>query len=107
MRWTASCGRGSVSGARAWTSLQPNAFGYWTIEEERFNGLAGVRPEFVPSISLREYIFGEAFGAVAAIAFLRHFEDETVRGLHRVIVTSHRIYIGLGVSEFHASAGFE
>ena len=54
-----------------------------------------------------EDILGETLCAETPAAFLCHFEDEFVRGLHRVIVTSHRIYIGLGASDIRASAGFE
>lgn len=46
------------------------------VEEETGDSLADIVPQFVPGFGLREDIFGQALGAVAAVGFLYHLKHQ-------------------------------
>src|SRR5258708_3221961 len=46
------------------------------VEEERRGRFNHVLTQLVPRIRLREDVLGEAFGAIAAVGFLDHFEHQ-------------------------------
>ena len=64
--------------------MQAEALGNGPIdqigEEVGTDGLADVGAKFIPGLALRANVKGQAFGAIAAIGFLRDLEDQFGHG---------------------------
>jgi len=62
--------------------MQANLRGRRAIEKASSDGFDHVFPQFVPVVALREDVFRQTFGTVAAVGFLNDFKDEFGHHLH-------------------------
>jgi hypothetical protein len=51
------------------------------VKKETAHGFLDIGAHGVPSVALREDIFRQAFGAIAAVLFLRHFKHQFFHGV--------------------------
>jgi hypothetical protein len=56
--------------------------GLGLVKEKTAHGFLNVLAQCVPSVALREDVFGQALGAMAAVLFLCHFKHQFFHGVN-------------------------
>ena len=54
--------------------LEPDLLRHWPVEVKGGGGVNHIPAQFVPSVALREDVFGQALGGLTAVCFLNRFE---------------------------------
>jgi hypothetical protein len=80
-------------------ALRPVARHWRLVEKITAHGFLHILAHGLPSVALREDVFRQAFGAIAAVLFLRHFKHQFFHGvkLRRLFSDRKRGLVGVEV----------